>query len=266
MTVVVAGIAAPPADIASQLAGARAVLDRHLGDGLLALHLFGSAIDGGLRPHSDIDLMVSTSAPLADPVRRSLMVDLLSVSAPPGAPDGLRPLEVTVLVRDEVVPWRYPARRELQFGEWLRDDLRAGRVETAVPDPDLAILLTQLRQRSVALLGPSADVLFEAVPRADFLQALRDTVAQWNGEADWRGDERNIVLALARVWFSWVTGGIAPKDVAADWVIPRLPPALQPLLAQARLAYLGEARDDPMALAAGMAAYVRHVRCEVEAA
>lgn len=194
------------------------------------------------------------------------MVDLLSVSAPPGATGGWRPLEVTVLVRGDVVPWRYPARRELQFGEWLRDDLHAGIVEPAVHDHDLAILLTKLRLHSVALLGLPADRLFDPVPRTDFAKALLDTVAQWNGEADWQGDERNIALALARVWLSAVSGGIASKDVAAGWAMSRLPPALRPLLAQARMAYLGEAQDDPMALAGGMAAYVRHVRREVETA
>lgn len=34
----------------------------------------------------------------------------------------------------------------LQFGEWLRDDLRRGVFEPPVFDPDLAILLTQARQ------------------------------------------------------------------------------------------------------------------------
>lgn len=87
-----------------------------------------------------------------------------------------RPLEVTIVVRDEVVPWRYPPRRELQFGEWLRQDLQA-----------------------------------------DFAQALLDTLGLWNQPADWQGDERNGVLALARIWFSASTGEIAPKDAAAAW-------------------------------------------------
>ena len=34
---------------------------------------------------------------------------------------------------------------------------------------------------------------------ADFAQALLDTVAQWNDVPDWAGDERNVVLALARL-------------------------------------------------------------------
>ena len=62
----------------------------------------------------------------------------------------------TVVARSEVVPWRYPARRELQFGEWLRHDILPERSEPAVLDHDLAILLTKARQHSLALLGPSA--------------------------------------------------------------------------------------------------------------
>ena len=38
-----------PSEITAQLSGACAALERHLGETLLAIHLFGSAIDGGLR-------------------------------------------------------------------------------------------------------------------------------------------------------------------------------------------------------------------------
>lgn len=253
-----------PDGIAEQLAATRAVLARHLDDTLEAIHLFGSALDGGLQTFSDVDLMVTVRAPLAEPVRHALMVDLLSVSAPPGTEGPLRALEVTVLVRGDVLPWRHPARRELQFGEWLRDDLQAGTIEAAMLDHDLAILLSKLRQHSVALMGPPAAELFEPVPPADFAQALLDTVAQWNEAPDWQGDERNVVLALARIWFSAVTGGIAPKHVAADWALGRLPPEHRPVLANARDAYLGKARDDLAEHAEGVAAFVWHVRAEIE--
>jgi len=255
-----------PDGIAEQLAATRAVLERHLGDALQALHLFGSALDGGLQSFSDVDLLVTVGAPLAEPVRRALMVDLLSVSAPPGSEGPLRALEVTVLVRGDVVPWRHPARRELQFGEWLRDDLQAGTFEPALVDHDLAILLSKLRQHSVALVGPPAAEWFEAVPPADFAQALLDTVAQWNDAPDWAGDERNVVLALARIWFSALTGGIAPKQVAADWALERLPPEHRPVLVNARDAYLGLAADDLASRAGNVAAFVRHARAEIEGA
>lgn len=253
----------PPAEIAAQLASARAVLERHLGASLRALHLFGSAVEGGLGPHSDIDLLVTVSAPLAEPVRLALMTELLAVSAWP-ASGALRPLEVTAVVRDEVVPWRYPPLRELQFGEWLREELRRGHAGPAVVDHDLAILLTKVRLHSVSLAGPPATELFEPVPRDDLTRALHDTVAQWNEPADWRGDERNVVLALARIWFSLATGGIAPKDVAAQWALERLPAEHRPVLATAQAAYQGRAEDDLAGRVTQVDAFVRHTRAVLE--
>ncbi|HHV8648246.1 TPA: AadA family aminoglycoside 3''-O-nucleotidyltransferase [Escherichia coli] len=233
-----------PAQVFKQLSHARAVIERHLAATLDTIHLFGSAIDGGLKPDSDIDLLVTVSAAPNDSLRQALMLDLLKVSSPPGDGGTWRPLELTVVARSEVVPWRYPARRELQFGEWLRHDILSGTFEPAVLDHDLAILLTKARQHSLALLGPSAATFFEPVPKEHFSKALFDTIAQWNAESDWKGDERNVVLALARIWYSASTGLIAPKDVAAAWVSERLPAEHRPLICKARAAYLGSEDDD----------------------
>ncbi len=106
-----------PAQVFKQLSHARAVIERHLAATLDTIHLFGSAIDGGPKPDSDIDLLVTVSAAPNDSLRQALMLDLLKVSSPPGDGGTWRPLELTVVARSEVVPWRYPARRELQFGE-----------------------------------------------------------------------------------------------------------------------------------------------------
>ncbi|MBN9167605.1 MAG: ANT(3'') family aminoglycoside nucleotidyltransferase [Myxococcales bacterium 68-20] len=253
-----------PQDIAAQLSQAQAVLERHLAGNIVALHLFGSAVDEGLRRDSDIDLMATVRVPLAADARRSLMNALLQVSGRPGGHASMRPLEVTIVVHGEVVPWRYPPMRELQFGEWLRKDLEAGVVEPTVVDRDLAILLTKLRQHSVALRGQPAAEVFDPVPRVDFVQALRDTLELWNGPPDWEGDERNVVLALARIWFSAGTGRIASKDSAAAWVLERLPAALSPVLASARLAYLGTGTDDLADRPAEVAEFVRHAKSAIQ--
>lgn len=244
-----------PPDISVQVAQARDVAERQLGSSLLALHLFGSAVDGGLQPSSDIDLLVTVTGRPPEMVRRALMTALLAVSGPPR-----RPLELTVIARDEVLPWRHPARRELQFGEWLREDLQAGRFEPAMPDHDLAILLTKAREHSVALIGPPAHELFEPVPPADLVRALGDTLALWNEATDWEGDERNIVLALARIWLTASTGRIASKDAAADWALPRLPDELRPVLRCARDAYLGSAPDELASRGEELARFIRHVK------
>ncbi|SCB23304.1 AadA family aminoglycoside 3''-O-nucleotidyltransferase [Cupriavidus alkaliphilus] len=258
-------MAAPslPAEIAQQVRVAQAVISRHLAGTLLGVHLFGSALDGGLRPLSDIDLLVTTRDVPGDAARRALLRDLLEVSAPPGSGGLRRPLEVTVVAHGEVVPWRYPATRELQFGEWLRQDIEAGVFEGRMPDHDLAILVTQVRQHGIALLGPPATACFEPVPRPDFIAALTDTVAQWRTESDWAGDERNVVLAMARVWYSAASGRIAPKDVAAAWALERLPGAHRPLMAAARAAYRSGGPDDPVLGGAAVAAFMQYARTAV---
>lgn len=150
----------------------------------------------------------------------------------------------------------------MQFGEWLREDIGAGRFEPAMADPDLAILMTKLRLHSAALHGPEAEDLFEPVPLSDLRKAFAATIAQWNAEPDWRGDERNIILALARIWFSVSTGSIASKDAAAAWAAERLPPADAALLAGAAASYLGGREFQP---ASGpVADFIRFCKAEIE--
>ncbi len=233
-----------PISIAPQIARVTHLIEQHLGSRLAAIHLFGSAVDGGLQPYSDIDLLVTVTEPPDEGTLRAVATDLLAVSAPPGESPDLRALEVTVLALEHVVPWRHPARRELQFGEWLREDLAAGVVEPPMMDHDLAIVLTKVRGHSVPLIGPPADQIFEAVPRRDLTQALLDTVAQWNQPEDWAGDERNIILALARIWYTAETGAIASKADAATWLLERIEPPYRPILRKAQAIYLGQAQDD----------------------
>ncbi|MEJ1228046.1 aminoglycoside adenylyltransferase family protein [Pseudomonas sp. CCNWLW56] len=252
-----------PIEISQQITRALQVLAAHLGDGLQAVYLFGSAVDGGLQPGSDIDLLVIVHQPLPQSLRHGLMSDLLSVSAWPST-ESLRPLEVTVVAQAALVPWRYPPVRELQFGEWLREDLQAGRFEPPMADHDLAILLTKARQHSVCLLGPAATAIIQPIPEADLLRALYDTTTQWNEDADWQDEQCNVVLALARIWLTLATGHIVPKDEAATWLLERLPVAHRPVLETARAVYRGQARDDLASRPRQVAAFVCHARSEID--
>jgi len=232
-----------PIEISKQVSQACDVINRHLESTLRAIYLYGSAVDGGLKPYSDIDLLVTIGSKLDETTRQAFMLDLLEISMPPGKSEIFRALEVTVVVQNEVLPWRYPVNRELQFGDWLRKEILEGSIESAVIDADLAILLTKARQYSIPLLGPPAEEFFDQVPKADFFRALSDTLEQWESPSDWAGDERNVILTFARIWYSVVTGKIAPKDVAADWSIKRLPVEYQSVLIGARQAYLGNGED-----------------------
>lgn len=192
------------------------------------------------------------------------MLDLLTHSAPPGNSLVLRALEVTVVALSELVPWRYPPRREMQFGEWLRDDICAGRFESPSDDHDLAILIAKLRGHSLCLLGPEASDLFESVPPADLRRSLLDTIAQWNSDSDWEGDERNIVLALARVWFTACTGEITSKDAAASWAVERLPVEHGAVMAIAAASYLSGEDAKLVLIPERVAATIWRCKAEIE--
>ncbi|OWQ84383.1 ANT(3'') family aminoglycoside nucleotidyltransferase [Roseateles aquatilis] len=249
------------APIAAQLKRAMAVIDRHLAGTVTSVHLFGSAVDGGLKPKSDIDLLVTVGEAPSAATIAALMTDLLTASAPPGTDAGLRPLEVTVIAQGEIVPWRYPPRREMQFGEWLRQSLGEGEVEPPMIDPDLAIILTQLRLHSVNLAGPPATEAFQPVPSQDLRKALRDTLLQWSEPADWAGEESHIVLALCRIALTLKTGNIASKDAAARWLLERLPAEHEAVVRTAMQVYLG-ATDDLARRPDEVAAFIHFMTAE----
>ncbi|HCR2005938.1 TPA: DUF4111 domain-containing protein [Enterobacter cloacae subsp. dissolvens] len=243
-----------------QIQTACALIESILGRELMAIHLYGSAMDGGLKPLSDIDLLVTVRSPLRDEQRHTLMQKLLAISAWPRTSEIYRALEVTVVVWSQIVPWQFPPMRELQFGEWLRDEIANGEYEPAQPDPDLAILLTKARQNSLPLRGEAASTLFEAVPERDLQHTFRQTLALWNRADDLLGDERHILLTLARIGYSVETGQIASKDEAAAWLLPQLPEAHAKLLAEARAEYLGLVTVDWAEKMPQIEAFVRDVK------
>ena len=154
---------------------------------------------------------------------------------------GKRHLEVTVVAQPDIQPWHYPPPMELQYGEWWRREFEAGEEPWSSPNPDLAVLLTAARADGVPLFGPPIAELVEPVPRDDLARAMIDVIPDLM--ADLEGDVRNVLLTMARVWFTLDTGEIAAKDVAADWAIARLPEGRGDALRQARAGYLGDLDD-----------------------
>jgi len=153
----------------------------------------------------------------------------------------------------------------MQFGEWLRDDINAGIFEPAVADHDLAILLTMVLRHGVALYGPAAQEFFDEVPAIDVQRSLLETLSLWNTETDWEGDERNIVLAIVRTWYTAMTGDIATKDAAANWALQRLPIEHKQIVIAARDAYLGLEAVDLVAFPQERAALLNYIRSSVTA-
>ncbi|MFF7164085.1 aminoglycoside adenylyltransferase family protein [Streptomyces sp. NPDC008086] len=209
------------------------LLHRTLPDTVLGIYLHGSATLGGLRPHSDLDVLVVVREPTTLAQRRVLVEELMKVSG-----GDARPVELIVVVQGDVRPWRYPPVCDFLYGEWLRDDYERGVTPGPEPSPDLAPLLTMVLLGDAPLHGPPPADLLDPVPHADLRRAIVAGVPELLGDLE--TDTRNVLLTLARIWTTLATGDIRSKDAAADWALPRLPAEHRPVLAHARAVYLGE--------------------------
>lgn len=220
---------------------AQSVVEGVLGDSIIGIYLFGSAVVGGLKRDSDVDILVAVSNSPTFEQRKTLVSQLMSVSGAIGNPQAIRPVELTVIRVSDVVPWQFPPRTEFVYGEWLREEFEAGSVPEPVHDPDLAIVLKKVMDNSLPLYGSYAAKVFEPVPMTDIRRAIRDSLPSLLTEA--AGDERNVVLTLSRMWLTAATGDIAPKDTAAEWAEKQAPPHHGMLLKYAREGYLGMIED-----------------------
>ncbi len=229
-------------DETEQASAVMATLCDILGDGLLAVYLHGSAVSGGLRPQSDIDLLAVAERSLTKDERAALLSSLLRLSARyPAVPGERRYMEVIVFSRRDLADNLFPARAEFIYGEWLRDAFEAGEEAMPVQDPGLTLVLAQARQEARPLFGPAREVLLPETQAATVRRAMHDLLPSLlEGLQD---DTRNFLLTLARMWHNACRGTFASKDEAALWAIPKLTGEEALTLEKARQAYLGEIAD-----------------------
>lgn len=222
---------------------ALSIVQKRLEKSLVAVYLHGSAVAGELRPYSDVDLLVVIDQPMTSEVRRYLTSELMEISGRyPFDPDGRHPLEVIVFLCSDLAEPLYPARSEFIYGEWLRREYEADEGSKPVCDPELTLVLAQSRQEAKPLVGPNASELLPVIPRSDIHRAIRDALPALIETL--QGDERNVLLTLARMWRTSVTGEFVSKDVAADWAVTRLPTEHADVLVDAREAYLSGCESD----------------------
>lgn len=251
------------AAIPEEAAKALIVLQECLGPSLQAVYLHGSAVKGGLRPNSDVDLLAVSDQPLTPETGAGLVDRLLQISGrypvKPGTP---RCLEVMIFLRQDLAALHYPARCAFIYGEWLRDEFEAGTVPKPHADPEYTLVLAQAAQEAISLVGPMREHLLPTVPNEDVRRAIADALPALLGNL--AGDERNVLLTLARMWYTLETGKFAPKDAAAEWALPLVSPETAAVLKLAQSAYRGAAVDDWQShpLLAGQAAdeLAHHVR------
>ena len=231
-----------------------------LGEDVVGAYLFGSAVLGGLRPRSDLDVMVVSRRRTTRDEKQRLVSHLLALSLRP------RPIELTIVVEDEIRPWRDPPRMDFQYGDWWRSEFERGEVEpwSSATNPDLASLVRMVLLGDTPLLGPRPVEIFEPVPRRDYVHALVHGIDELLRTVE--SDTRNVVLTLARIWSGIVTDEVRSKDAAADWVLQRLPAEHRAVLARARAIYLGHEEERWDDLEPQVRVYAEYVVAAIEQA
>ncbi len=213
-----------------------------LGQDLLGIYLYGSAIVGGLQKYSDIDLFVVSNRATTHDEKAQLVTALLKISGIYMKSKEL-PIEMTIVEKSEINPWHYPPRFDFQYGEWLREQFEHGNIEpwSTKEMPDLALLITQILLASDTLLGANPEQLLCTVPYKDVVTAIGDALPNLMLELD--SDTRNVLLTLARIWSTVATDAIRSKPAAAGWAINRLPEKYHPVMERARAICKGEEKE-----------------------
>ena len=200
-----------------------------LASDVVGIYLFGSALLGGLRPFSDLDVLVVVARPIKSAARRELITGLLELR-------GGRAIELTVVRVDRLRPWRVPPEREFLYGEWLRSSYESGQLPTPEADFDLVAVLATALTASEALIGPPLTEVLDPISRQDLVSSMQHGIPGLR--SDLAADTANVLLTLARMWVTAQTGEIVPKDVAAIRALDRLPTPCRAVLAHARKVYL----------------------------
>lgn len=248
--------------VADQCGRVVALVRDLLGAAVVGVYLHGSAVLGGLKPTSDLDVLVVANRSMTPDERRELIGLLMPISGR-GDPTGRsRSIGLEVVVQADVRPWIYPPRLDLQYGDWWRDAFERGNFSPwESPNPDLALLLEVVLQANHPLFGPPPSEVLDPIPSGDLRRAMLDSIPALLSYLD--GDERNVVLTFARIWTTLATGLIRSKDAAADWALPLLPPEQRPVLALARDIYLGDAPEAWGDLLPRVRPHVDHVIDEI---
>jgi predicted nucleotidyltransferase len=232
------------------------------GEALIGAYLHGSAVLGGLRATSDLDVLIVVSRATTEPERKAITARILEISGRRAYRRPGRPVELTVLVAGNVRPWPFPPRVEMTYGEWLRDDYEAG----VIPEPhemlDLGPEIEITLRGNHVLFGPPPAELLDPMPTAEIRRSIVAGVPSLLAELE--SDTRNVLLTFARIWFTLETGTVSSKDVAAEWVLERLPGEHRAVLDRARELYLQGADDDWAPVMAAVHAHTDVVVGEIE--
>jgi hypothetical protein len=208
----------PPDDIAAVLDDLRIGIERILGDDLVGLSLFGSAIHGDFTPGtSDLDLLAATRRFMTE-------ADI----------DRLRGMHRDVVDRHPAWHDRVEVAYQSLHGlrTWSTERSPMGIVSPGEPihlidaGADWRINWWFVLDHGIALAGPPPEAIIPPIPREVFVEAARESGLSWRErihEVTSQRGESYAILTTCRALYTHHTGEHVSKQRAAVWVATRHP-------------------------------------------
>jgi streptomycin 3"-adenylyltransferase len=148
-------------------------------------------------------------------------------------------IELSVVTRNVCDPFVYPTPFELHFSVahlgWYRNDPDDYIQKMNGTDKDLAAHFTIIRSRGQCLYGAPMDEIFSPVPRDDYMDSIRNDIAE---AVDEIGDNTMyLTLNLARVLAYKEEDLVLSKKEGGDWALKNTPTQFHPLIQDAMTEY-----------------------------
>lgn len=209
------------------------VLERELGDDLVAAYLHGSAVLGGFRlDRSDVDVLVIVEGSLP----RARLERLAASVSHRRVPDPACGLELDVVTRGAARRPRHPSPLELNlFTSGGRHEVHLG--EDVGASTDVIMHLAVVSAASITLAGPEPAETVGEVPRSWLAEEFQHELAWGLANASPAYQSLN----AARAWRFAEEGVICSKIDGGEWALGR---GHDPVLRQA-LAFQEGRTDDP---------------------
>ena len=169
-----------------------------LKENLTGIYLHGSAVMGCYNPKkSDLDLIVVVKNSMTDSEKKEIMDMVIDLNEKGPA----KGIEMSIVKREVCKPFAYPTPFELHFSVmhlgWYKDNPDDYIRKMNGADSDLAAHFTIIKKRGKCLCGEPIDEVFAEVPKADYMDSIKDDIAE--AEDDILDNTMYITLNLARV-------------------------------------------------------------------
>ena len=212
-----------------------------LQDNLIGIYLHGSAVMGCYNPaKSDIDLIAVVKDPMEDSVKRTFM-DMVIELNEKGPAKGI---EMSIVKQSVCRPFVYPTPFELHFSaahtDWYKNDPDDYISKMKGEEKDLAAHFTIIKHRGKCLYGAPIENTFADVPAQDYIDSIRNDIA--DAEEEISENPMYLILNLARVLAYRKDGLVLSKKEGGEWALNNLPGKYHSLIKDALCEY-SEASD-----------------------